>query len=94
MYSDLMFVSDKSIPEMDSLLMEDTSGMVSELGRLLERQAIAERQEPSTPVRTDPETECSPPTLCQEFQTARLFLSHFGFLSRLDNVQVINLFYS
>lgn len=29
----------------------------------------------------DPITECKPPPAAQEFQTARLFLSHFGFLS-------------
>ncbi|KAK0149861.1 Ral GTPase-activating protein subunit beta [Merluccius polli] len=29
----------------------------------------------------DPHTDCKPPTPAQEFQTARLFLSHFGFLS-------------
>jgi hypothetical protein len=26
-------------------------------------------------------SECSPPKICHEFQTARLFLSHFGFLN-------------
>lgn len=25
--------------------------------------------------------ECNPPQICHEFQTARLFLSHFGFLN-------------
>ena len=25
--------------------------------------------------------ECAPPKICHEFQTARLFLSHFGFLN-------------
>ncbi|TVK90432.1 Ral GTPase-activating protein subunit beta [Bagarius yarrelli] len=29
----------------------------------------------------DPLTDCTPPPPAQEFQTARLFLSHFGFLS-------------
>ncbi|XP_071767266.1 ral GTPase-activating protein subunit beta-like isoform X9 [Centroberyx gerrardi] len=29
----------------------------------------------------DPQTDCKPPAPSQEFQTARLFLSHFGFLS-------------
>lgn len=37
-------------------------------------------------MQTDTE-ECKPPPLCQEFQTARLFLSHLGFIS-LDNLQV------
>ncbi|XP_035761413.1 ral GTPase-activating protein subunit beta isoform X1 [Neolamprologus brichardi] len=34
----------------------------------------------STPF-PDPQTDCKPPPPSQEFQTARLFLSHFGFLS-------------
>lgn len=29
----------------------------------------------------DPQIDCKPPPPSQEFQTARLFLSHFGFLS-------------
>ncbi|KAF8763641.1 Ral GTPase-activating protein subunit beta like protein [Argiope bruennichi] len=29
----------------------------------------------------NPETECKAPSLCQEFQTSRLFLSHLGFLN-------------
>lgn len=36
----------------------------------------------------DPVTECKPPPAAQEFQTARLFLSHFGFLS-LEALKVI-----
>ena len=31
--------------------------------------------------------ECSPPKICHEFQTARLFLSHFGFLNLESAVQ-------
>ena len=30
-------------------------------------------------------TESSPPGLCAEFNTTRLFLSHFGFLNKLVN---------
>lgn len=29
----------------------------------------------------DPQVDCKPPPPSQDFQTARLFLSHFGFLS-------------
>lgn len=36
----------------------------------------------------DPHTDCKPPPPSQEFQTARLFLSHFGFLS-LEALKVI-----
>jgi hypothetical protein len=32
--------------------------------------------------------ECQSPLLCNEFQTARLFLSHLGFLS-VDGLQVL-----
>ena len=34
--------------------------------------------------------ECSPPLFCTEFQTARLFLSHLGFLP-FESLKVINL---
>jgi len=37
-------------------------------------------------------TEMLPPQPCTDFNTARLFLSHFGFLSRLDDADVIILF--
>lgn len=35
-----------------------------------------------------PLTDCKPPPPSQEFQTARLFLSHFGFLS-LEALKVL-----
>ena len=35
---------------------------------------------------SDVEVECAAPPLCQEFQTARLLLSHLGLLS-LENLQ-------
>ncbi|XP_039292662.1 ral GTPase-activating protein subunit beta isoform X3 [Nilaparvata lugens] len=87
---------DRSIPELDSLLMDDPSGELNELSRLIERQSVAERSDTSDSVarnkatvarQHDTDAECTPPPLCHEFQTARLFLSHFGFLSRLDNTQ-------
>lgn len=31
--------------------------------------------------------ECTPPKICHEFQTARLFLSHFGFLNLESGAQ-------
>ncbi|RZF35527.1 hypothetical protein LSTR_LSTR010218 [Laodelphax striatellus] len=94
--------ADRSIPDLDSLLMDDASGELNELSRLIERQSAAERsgdtatsgdgtRHKATNVAAqrqhDTEAECTPPPLCHEFQTARLFLSHFGFLSRLDNTQ-------
>ena len=50
----------------------------------MEAQAIAEQKlEQDTESRTQyrVEFECSPPQPCSEFQTARLILSHLGFLS-------------
>ena len=54
------------------------------LSRLMEAQALAEQKlEQDTESRTQyrVEFECSPPQPCSEFQTARLILSHLGFLS-------------
>ncbi|XP_046680687.1 ral GTPase-activating protein subunit beta isoform X3 [Homalodisca vitripennis] len=78
---------DKSIPDLDALFLEDSSGELSELSRLLEKQVVGERRDSSPPCTMDPERECAPPPPCHEFQTARLFLSHFGLLSRLDSNQ-------
>ena len=50
----------------------------------MEAQALAEQKlEQDTESRTQyrVEFECSPPQPCSEFQTARLILSHLGFLS-------------
>lgn len=38
-------------------------------------------QENANRVASERMNECSPPKICHEFQTARLFLSHFGFLN-------------
>lgn len=78
---------DKSIPNLDSLLLDDTSGELSQLSQLVEKQAEEEQKLNKMCANSNsmnPEMECTPPPLCQEFQTARLFLSHFGLLSRLD----------
>lgn len=48
---------------------------------------IQRKVERETSEYPDVETECVAPSLCHEFQTARLLLSHFGFLS-LDALQV------
>uniref|UniRef100_A0A1B6CX62 Rap-GAP domain-containing protein n=1 Tax=Clastoptera arizonana TaxID=38151 RepID=A0A1B6CX62_9HEMI len=80
---------DKSIPDLDSLLLDDTSGELNQLTHLLERQAEDENRigKQSQKPKMEPSMECTPPPLCHEFQTARLFLSHFGLLSRLDSHQ-------
>lgn len=68
----LVFFREKSIPDLEG----DTdvmSRLVMETG---EREADLE-------IREIEVEECTPPRLCDEFQTARLFLSHFGFLHKL-----------
>lgn len=75
---------DKSIPSMESLLTE--AGAAAEhahLSRLVEQQATLETAAGQRRCKETggPFPECTPPPACHEFQTARLFLSHFGFLS-------------
>lgn len=84
------FNRDKSIPELDAMFLDDPSGELSELSQLLEKQVLLEKEDGSATQTMDPENECAPPPPCHEFQTARLFLSHFGLLSKLDSNQVHN----
>lgn len=55
------------------------------LAQLLERQITLELKHDNDNIRDktmrDKTDECVPPQVCHEFQTARLFLSHFGFLN-------------
>lgn len=44
-------------------------------------------EESAKRVSSEKLNECSPPKICQEFQTARLFLSHFGFLNLENGTQ-------
>ncbi|XP_037072244.1 ral GTPase-activating protein subunit beta-like [Pollicipes pollicipes] len=78
--------ADRSIPSLESLIQDQKSA--SEHNRMLHlmeqqtsREGLARR---SAAVRTasglNLDTECVPPPPSQEFQTARLFLSHFQFL--------------
>jgi len=56
---------------------------------LIEKQKEMESSYVEPPPKA---TEMLPPQPCTDFNTARLFLSHFGFLSRLDDTNVIILF--
>jgi hypothetical protein len=81
---------DKSIPSMESLLAEaGTAAEHAHLSRLVEQQATLEAAAGQQWCKEteSPFPECVPPPACHEYQTARLFLSHFGFLS-LDAVNV------
>ena len=58
---------------------------LDKLGRLVDSSPTFKYTE--IPEGMEFKMECQPPSLCNEFQTARLFLSHIGFLS-LECLQV------
>ncbi|KAJ9585303.1 hypothetical protein L9F63_002888 [Diploptera punctata] len=75
---------DKSIPSMESVIADmGGAGEHANLLQLVEKQATMENAaaQKRSKDSKEPFPECTPPTPCQEFQTARLFLSHFGFLN-------------
>ncbi|GFS13038.1 Ral GTPase-activating protein subunit beta [Elysia marginata] len=80
--------ADKSIPQLESVLTESQATDVEKMGSLIEQVSAFEKEislkakaeKENTPF-PDPATECKPPRVCNEYQTARLFLSHYGLLS-------------
>ncbi|XP_074068053.1 ral GTPase-activating protein subunit beta isoform X5 [Macrotis lagotis] len=80
--------ADLSIPDLHEIVNEELeerheklrNGMAQQITYeiSIEQQSEEEWRKKSFP---DPITDCKPPPPAQEFQTARLFLSHFGFLS-------------
>ncbi|XP_042084081.1 ral GTPase-activating protein subunit beta isoform X5 [Haplochromis burtoni] len=80
--------ADVSIPDLDDIVSKELEVQHDKLRNLMTKQieyenALERHSEEiwkSTPF-PDPQTDCKPPPPSQEFQTARLFLSHFGFLS-------------
>ncbi|XP_060069949.1 ral GTPase-activating protein subunit beta-like isoform X1 [Ylistrum balloti] len=80
--------ADKSIPTLESLVTEKERANLTKLKSFIEKQVQFEnqissrsKQDLSKSKFPNPDTECKPPKVTQEFQTARLFLSHYGFLS-------------
>lgn len=68
---------------MDSLVFDDEDH--NTLSDLIEKQ---KEMESSCTEPLPKAEEMLPPNPCTDFNTARLFLSHFGFLSRLDDTNV------
>lgn len=60
-------------------------GDTNEMSQLLRVQTEIEKELAERPTNLD-RVECTPPGLCAEFQTARLFLSHFGFINKLVSI--------
>uniref|UniRef100_H2L590 Ral GTPase-activating protein subunit beta n=1 Tax=Oryzias latipes TaxID=8090 RepID=H2L590_ORYLA len=80
--------ADVSIPDLDDIVSKELGIQHDKLRALISKQIEyetnlerhSEEILKSKPF-PDPQTNCKPPSPAQEFQTARLFLSHFGFLS-------------
>ncbi|KAH9502610.1 hypothetical protein Btru_073906 [Bulinus truncatus] len=80
--------SEKSIPPLESVLSEKQADEVETFKSLIDQVATFEKEvcqrakteRDKTPF-PNPVTDCKPPKICNEYQTARLFLSHYGLLS-------------
>ncbi|XP_056022408.1 ral GTPase-activating protein subunit beta-like isoform X3 [Ostrea edulis] len=80
--------ADKSIPTLESLVTDENRPELNKLKSFMEKQAqfedqISQTKQEEMQSMTFPnqDTECKPPKITEEFQAARLFLSHYGFLS-------------
>lgn len=78
-------MADNSIPTIDSIVQKIGSKASSQLVQLLENQTVLEKFAWAETDNSDDglgrESEIEAPPVVNEFQAARLFLSHFGFLS-------------
>ncbi|XP_078313092.1 ral GTPase-activating protein subunit beta-like isoform X3 [Crassostrea virginica] len=80
--------AEKSIPTLESLVTDEKRPKLNKLKSFIEKQAQFEaqvsqkkQQEMKSMPFPNKDTECKPPKITEEFQAARLFLSHYGFLS-------------
>lgn len=86
----IFYFRDQSIPTLETVLANDEKlcNEIETLSQLISRQSTVESTLAQAQAATTLQ-ECTPPPACHDFQTARLFLSHFGLLS-LDEVNIIN----
>lgn len=81
-------VADYSIPTLDAVIQKVGSKSTTQLVQLLENQTVFEKLGWAETDNSDESLshaqESESPSVCHEFQAARLFLSHFGFLSLDD----------
>ncbi|XP_055376410.1 ral GTPase-activating protein subunit beta isoform X10 [Condylostylus longicornis] len=82
-------VADYSIPTLDQIRDEYGSEQIKRLEQMLENQYVFEKlawaETDNSLDGLSHAHEAVPPNICHEFQAARLFLSHFGFLSFDDS---------
>lgn len=78
-------IADYSIPTLDQVVQKIGSDATKQLSKLLEEQLVLEKlawaQTECSADGLGHAQEATPPPVSHEFQAARLFLSHFGFLS-------------
>ncbi|XP_037958819.1 ral GTPase-activating protein subunit beta [Teleopsis dalmanni] len=78
-------VADYSIPTLEQIRELYGATQIRQLETMLENQTINEKlawaETDNSADSLSHAQECVPPGVCQEFQAARLFLSHFGFLT-------------
>lgn len=81
-------VADYSIPTIDAVIRKIGSKASSQLVQLLENQTVFEKLAWAETDNSDEQfgRESEAPDVVNEFQAARLFLSHFGFLS-IDEIK-------
>lgn len=83
-------VADFSIPTLDSIIQKIGSDSTKQLFQLMESQTVYEKlawaETESSVDSLSHAQEAVPPSVCHDFQAARLFLSHFGFLSLDDSM--------
>ncbi|CAH0399484.1 unnamed protein product [Chilo suppressalis] len=72
--------TDTAFPSLESVLRQLNDPEAPTLFKLLEQQAVIEKRATESEENVVPE-EYVPPEPVTEFQTARLFLSHFGYLN-------------
>nr|CAH0103904.1 unnamed protein product [Daphnia galeata] len=79
-------LADKTLPSLETPLKIDDriAAELDKLGRLVDSSSTFTNLEIQEEIGD--KLECQSPLLCNEFQTARLFLSHLGFLS-VDGLQ-------
>lgn len=78
-------VADYSIPTLDSVTQKFGAETTKMMAKMIENQTVFEKiawaETDNSSDSLSHAQESVPPPVCHEFQAARLFLSHFGFLS-------------
>lgn len=78
-------VADYSIPTLDSVTQKFGADTTKMMAKMIENQTVFEKiawaETDNSSDSLSHAQESVPPPVCHEFQAARLFLSHFGFLS-------------